>query len=654
MKLLLSLAALATTPLVYAQGPCDMDVTLGCRTVDGGIPCTEIQARTTNCFVAIQWDVLVRNNGSMLQVSQLDLLTDNTNRNMLVLSLPINPIPMAQEAGMSPIYEINVCDTPLSHTASLAASAVATIGGGTCNGQQEFSFTVGRSVGDRIPQPPPVPAPTPQPVFVPAPVSIPQPVPAPTTPEPQEEEVPQEEVAQPEATQEEVARTDGGGDDDDDSVICGRIEGFIECALANGQSCNTLVPRETDCTEELFYTLTLRNTGEAPLELSTANLIADSVPEPIDVLSNLSTLNFAGGESAAAIVQAPIDTCGPIIAFNANAEIRAMHPVGTNCRPGPPPPPAPETIPAPAPIPDTLPAPVPDTLPLPAAPRAIADCELEVRIECRLADGNACNSIVGGEGAENCFVSFFYDIFLDNTGTVDMPVTSALFSNGADSMVDEALELSANPVPAGETSFASISTVIDVCAGPLDAQGRVDVETQPPMDVRCSHLIPSPTTVFVGGPAPSPTDSAAATEGGTTTDGTSTTSTTTSDPIPVRVDLPTPEVVDCIIDSRLEGCTLADNSPCQDLNVDATGCIVTFFYGVALENMGTVELTVTTATLETNGESLNVLDHTPSDQLAIGQVRQARVPVELDVCNTNSFSALVSTRAVPPEGFVCR
>jgi hypothetical protein len=381
--------------------------------------------RTTNCQEAVTYEVSMRNAGGVaLTVTQATLTIDGRAIDVLSNVRP-NPVTVGGTATTRTSATINVCNN---------AAAVNFLARLAVRGAPPAGYTCRPAVLAPAPQIMPV---------APRPVMAPQ-----TTP---------------------VART---------VVDCTIVPG-LTCLLSDGRPCSSVVPRTSNCDETFRYRLAVQNAGSIALPITTARIVVNNNGRNIDVLSRLSSNPVPVGSTATATTDVVVNVCGAF-ASQASIEVRVGQVpdqyVCSNLIPkpitidigGPPVPRPTMTPPAPAPVP---------------TPRTqYVDCILRsTLVSCEQANGSSCANIVPPPSCAP--VGLFFNVRLQNAGTVELTVTTAnlVTAAGSNSFLRT---LPANPLAIGQTSNIKVPASMNVCPG-NNLSATVNVAGAPPPGFIC-------------------------------------------------------------------------------------------------------------------------------------------------------------------------
>lgn len=401
---------------------CTLNASIACRLDRNGANCNTLVPRTNNCQEAVTYEVSMRNAGGVaLTVTQATLTIDGRGIDLLSSVRP-NPVTVGGTATGRTSATINVCNVAAVDFLARLAVRGAPPAGYTCR--------------------PAVPAPAPQMMPVAQrPVAVPQ-----TSP---------------------VART---------VVDCTIVPG-LTCLLSDGRPCSSVVPRTSNCDETFRYRLAVQNAGSIALPITTARILVNN--NGIDVLSRLSSNPVPVGSTATATTDVVVNVCGAY-ASQASIEVRVGQvpdqymcsnyipkPISIDIG-GPPVPRPTMTPPAPAPVP---------------TPRTqLVDCIIRsTLVSCEQANGSSCANIVPPPSCAP--VELFFNVRLQNAGTVELTVTTAnlVTAAGSNSFLRT---LPANPLAIGQTSNVRVPASMNVCAG-NNLSASVNVAGAPPPGFTC-------------------------------------------------------------------------------------------------------------------------------------------------------------------------
>jgi hypothetical protein len=119
---------------------------------------------------------------------------------------------------------------------------------------------------------------------------------------------------------------------------------------------------------------------------------------------------------------------------------------------------------------------------------------------------------------------------------------------------------------------------------------------------------------------------------------------------------PTP--VDCLVKVEIT-CTASDGeTECKDIepptNPSDEDCTDNVCYTIDIENIGTVCMDITLASLDLNGEITDVLGLVTDNPLCPDETTSFDACGDIDICSGGTFLANIAVEADPPNGNQCQ
>lgn len=254
----------------------------------------------------------------------------------------------------------------------------------------------------------------------------------------------------------------------------------------------------------------------------------------------------------------------------------------------------------------------------PPPPPPPVDCRVFVDIDCTLADGRKCSQVQAR--TFDCIETFFYDIDIINTGTVDMDITVAEFIFNGQTF-DLRGDLNRQTLAPGQQENLRPQVDVNVCEGG-DFNARIRVEADPPNGSPCFD--DDTYNVYVPPPPP---------------------------PTPRPTPRPTPLPV-CFVDVDLE-CRTESGQSCASLQPRNSDCIETLIYDIEMRNIGGVDMDITKVDFTFNGQTFDLLNQLPISFLRPGQETSVNPRIDINLCEAGTFDARVRVEADPPGGVPC-
>jgi hypothetical protein len=260
------------TPPPTAAPACDVKVETECKASSNGQECKTLEARTENCKEEICYTYTIDNVGTTdMDVTVFERYYNGGLDDLLDM-VATNPLPVGETTTIEEKIMVDLCESK-EYCIDTRVEANPEDGGSTCSSDDSYKFNIGNAL---------TPAPTPEPslpqrIFTPVPTRRPTlpPTPRPTmrptpgpTPEPTSPPTPS--PTEPKNCLTEVQ---------------------IDCKTSsNGQACDTLGSRTSDCIEELCYTYTIDNVGTSDMDITTVERYFNGDLE--DMLDMIKTTRF--------------------------------------------------------------------------------------------------------------------------------------------------------------------------------------------------------------------------------------------------------------------------------------------------------------------------------------------------------------------------
>lgn len=384
----------------------------------------------------------------------------------------------------------------------------------------------------------------------------------------------------------------------------------LSCELESGDDCTNIEPRGTDCIETFIYTVEVKNNGPVVMEVTRLDFALNAATSPL--LDVLEVNPLDPEESTSVSPRVDIDVCaggsftaiaigeGNGNACSDNVEYEVDIPAS--------PPTAATPPPVSSEMPSTAPSPQPTMEPE-------VDCEVDVTLDCFLENGSSCDALEPPTETSCSIGDAIESITLSYQGTTCSQAGNRQGSEASCQDVEPILF----------TDAVSIS-----CFGVDGENLRIEPDTVQPQGLfavtgRSGRSLPRKIDCSIFDVDRTELQSIII---------------DTSGAVSVPLDLS-----DEFGSLHIESC---------DRGGSEISCFESLGYEIVLENVGTVDMSVTKVDFTFNGMPFSFLSNVQPNRLPPGESSTLKPNVEINVCTTGTYIAAVAVEADPPNGQMCQ